>query len=146
MHPSDTRMSSWSPTTYTVGSSQVSSFPMALFKSVNSPLTIKFTASSSQTGAATLRIGTTLSFASGRPQVVVCSSTFTFYTLSMYLTFTQFNNYSGATPAAPTNLNSRGVTRGAYRGFGEVYDVSIPAGTIVAGTNTVRTFEPSQMI
>lgn len=74
MHPSDTRMSSWSPGTYTVGSSELSAFPMALFKSVNSPLTIKFTASSSQTGAATLRIGTTLSFASGRPQVVVCSS------------------------------------------------------------------------
>jgi hypothetical protein len=74
MHPSDSRMSSWSPATYTVGTSKVTSFPMALFKSVNSPLTIKFTASSSQTGAATLRIGTTLSFASGRPQVVVCSS------------------------------------------------------------------------
>lgn len=74
MHPSDKRMSSWSPGTYTVGSSEVSDFPMALFKSVNSPLTIKFTASSSQTGAATLRIGTTLSFASGRPEVKVCSS------------------------------------------------------------------------
>jgi hypothetical protein len=71
MHPSDTRMSSWTPGTYTVGSSSVSSFPMALFKSVNSPLTIVFTATSSQTGAATLRIGTTLSFAGGRPQVTV---------------------------------------------------------------------------
>ncbi|KAJ5040183.1 hypothetical protein NUH16_009985 [Penicillium rubens] len=118
MHPSDSRMSSWSPATYTVGTSKVSSFPMALFKSVNSPVTIKFTASSDQTGAATLRIGTTLAFASGRPQVKV-------------------NSYSGPTPAAPTNLNSRGVTRGAYRGLGEVYDVSIPAGTIVAGSNTI---------
>ncbi|KAJ5131089.1 Glycoside hydrolase-type carbohydrate-binding [Penicillium bovifimosum] len=118
MHPSDSRMSSWNPGTYTVGSSSVSSFPMVLFKAVNSPLTIKFTASSSQTGAATLRIGTTLSFAGGRPQAVI-------------------NSYSGPVPAAPTNLNSRGVTRGAYRGLGEVYDVSIPAGTIVAGTNTI---------
>jgi rhamnogalacturonan endolyase len=49
----------------------------------------------------------------------------------------QINSYTGPTPSAPTNLNSRGVTRGAYRGLGEVYDVSIPAGTIVAGTNTV---------
>ncbi|OQE01648.1 hypothetical protein PENVUL_c042G10162 [Penicillium vulpinum] len=118
MHPSDTRMSSWSPATYTVGTSADSSFPMAIFKSMNSPVTIKFTATSSQTGAATLRIGTTLSFAGGRPQAVI-------------------NKYSGAIPAAPTNLNSRGVTRGAYRGFGEVYDVSIPAGTIVAGSNTI---------
>ncbi|KAJ5362093.1 hypothetical protein N7541_002937 [Penicillium brevicompactum] len=118
MHPSDSRMSSWSPGTYTVGSSSLTDFPMALFKSVNSPLTIKFTATSSQTGAATLRIGTTLSFAGARPQVTV-------------------NSYAGSTPAAPTNLNSRGVTRGAYRGFGEVYDVSLPAGTIVAGSNTI---------
>lgn len=71
MHPSDSRMSSWGPVTYTVGSSSVGSFPMALFKSVNSPVTIKFTATSAQTGAATLRIGTTLSFAGGRPQATV---------------------------------------------------------------------------
>ena len=50
------------------------------------------------------------------------------------------NSYTGSAPSAPTNLNSRGVTRGAYRGLGEVYDVSIPAGTIVAGTNTVSPF------
>ncbi|KAJ5979788.1 hypothetical protein N7481_007086 [Penicillium waksmanii] len=118
MHPSDTRMSSWSPGTYTVGSSTTSQFPMAIFKSVNSPITIKFTATSSQTGAATLRIGTTLSFAGGRPQATI-------------------NSYTGSIPSAPTNLDSRGVTRGAYRGLGEVYDVSIPSGTIVAGTNTI---------
>lgn len=50
---------------------------------------------------------------------------------------TQINKFSGETPPAPTNLNSRGVTRGAYRGFGEVYDVEIPEGTIVEGDNTV---------
>jgi rhamnogalacturonan endolyase len=133
-------MSSWNPGTYTVGSSSVSSFPMALFKSVNSPLTIKFTATSSQTGAATLRIGTTLSFAGGRPQAVVCWPTFT-GTSNMILTIPKINSYTGSVPTAPTNLNSRGVTRGAYRGFGEVYDVSIPAGTIVAGTNTVRAYK-----
>ncbi|KAJ5691939.1 hypothetical protein N7462_001362 [Penicillium macrosclerotiorum] len=118
MHPSDDRMSSWSPGTYTVGSSSESDFPMAIFKSVNSPITISFTATSSQTGAATLRIGTTLSFAGGRPVATI-------------------NSYTGSTPSAPTNLDSRGVTRGAYRGLGEVYDVSIPAGTIVAGKNTI---------
>jgi rhamnogalacturonan endolyase len=111
-------MASWGPLTYTVGSSALSDFPMAIFKGVNDPVTIKFTASSSQTGAATLRIGTTLSFAGGRPQVKV-------------------NSFTGPAPSAPTNLNSRGVTRGAYRGLGEVYNVAIPAGTIVAGTNTV---------
>lgn len=112
---------------------------MALFKSVNSPLTIKFTASSSQTGAATLRIGTTLSFAGGRPQATV--STFTFFSESLLTGAFQLNGYTGSVPSAPTNLDSRGVTRGAYRGMGEVYDVSIPSGYIVEGTNTVR-FSP----
>ncbi|KAL2866909.1 putative rhamnogalacturonase B [Aspergillus lucknowensis] len=118
MHPSDSRMSDWGPLTYTVGSSSLSDFPMAVFKSVNNPVTIKFTATSSQTGAATLRIGTTLSFAGGRPQATI-------------------NSYTGTGPSAPTNLNSRGVTRGAYRGLGEVYDVAIPSGTIVEGENTI---------
>ncbi|KAF2089146.1 polysaccharide lyase family 4 protein [Saccharata proteae CBS 121410] len=117
MHPSDARMASWGPLSYTVGSSALTDVPMALFKSVNDPLTITFTLDSAP-GAATLRIGTTLSFAGGRPQATI-------------------NDYTGDTPAAPTNLNSRGVTRGAYRGFGEVYDVSIPSGTLISGANTI---------
>ncbi|OBT84317.1 hypothetical protein VE02_08332 [Pseudogymnoascus sp. 03VT05] len=118
MHPSDSRMSSWGPLTYTVGSSAVSDFPMALFKSVNTPATIKFTLSSAPSGTTTLRIGTTLSFAGAR-------------------TVAKVNSWQGATPAAPTKIDSRGVTRGAYRGFGEVYDVTIPAATLTSGSNTI---------
>ncbi|OBT59342.1 hypothetical protein VE04_00263 [Pseudogymnoascus sp. 24MN13] len=118
MHPSDSRMSSWGPLTYTVGSSALTDFPMALFKSVNTPATIKFTLSSAPSGTTTLRIGTTLSFAGARPVAKV-------------------NSWQGATPAAPTKIDSRGVTRGAYRGFGEVYDVTIPAGTLTSGSNTI---------
>jgi rhamnogalacturonan endolyase len=118
MHPSDSRMSSWSPRTFTVGSSQTRDMPMAIFKAVNNPQTINFNLNSAPSAGATLRIATTLSFAGGRPQATV-------------------NGWAGPTPAAPTNLNSRGVTRGAYRGFGEVYDVSIPAGTLRAGSNTI---------
>ncbi|KAH7127110.1 rhamnogalacturonase [Dendryphion nanum] len=119
MHPSDSRMAAWGPLTYTVGSSSLDSVPMALFKDVNTPLTIKFTLTAAQaSGAATLRVGTTLSFASGRPTASV-------------------NSWNGATPAAPTKIDSRGVTRGAYRGFGEVYDFQIPAGTLKEGANTV---------
>ncbi|CAJ2504634.1 Uu.00g120280.m01.CDS01 [Anthostomella pinea] len=117
MHPSDTRMSAWTPVTYTVGSSSIGQFPMALFQTVNNPVTIKFTLASAP-GAATLRIATTLSFAGSRPQAVV-------------------NSWTGPAPAAPTKIDSRGVTRGAYRGYGEVYDVSVPAGTLVAGSNTI---------
>ena len=119
MHPTDSRMSSWSPLTYTVGSSSLDSVPMALFKNVNTPFTIKFSLSSEQAnGAATLRVGTTLAFAGGRPSVSI-------------------NSYNAAVPAAPTKIDSRGVTRGAYRGFGEIYDYKIPVGTLVSGSNTI---------
>ncbi len=117
MHPSDSRMSSWGPLTYTVGSSQLSDFPMAVFQTVNNPVTISFNLNSAP-GAATLRIATTLSFAGSRPQAAV-------------------NGWAGPAPAAPTKIDSRGVTRGAYRGYGEVYTVSIPAGKLVAGSNTI---------
>lgn len=118
MHPSDSRMSSWGPLTYTVGSSAESDFPMAVFKDVNSPVTIDFDLGSAPSGTVTLRIATTLSFAGARPQATV-------------------NGWAGPVPSAPTNLNSRGVTRGAYRGRGEVYDVTIPSGTLRSGSNTI---------
>ena len=118
MHPSDSRMSSWGQLTYTVGSSPLSDFPMAIFKSVNNPVTIRFNLNSAPGSAATLRVATTLSFAGSRPQVVV-------------------NGWSAAAPAAPSKIDSRGITRGAYRGYGEVYDISIPFGKLVAGSNTI---------
>ncbi|KAK2809818.1 hypothetical protein FQN50_003458 [Emmonsiellopsis sp. PD_5] len=118
MHPSDSRMADWGPLTYTVGSSALTDFPMALFKSVNSPVTIEFSLSAEQTGAATLRIGTTLAFAGARPQATI-------------------NSFAADAPPAPTKIDSRGVTRGAYRGYGEIYDVEIPEGTLVEGSNTV---------
>ncbi|KAL1611528.1 hypothetical protein SLS59_000247 [Nothophoma quercina] len=113
MHPSDSRMESWGSQTYTVGSSSLGNVPMALVKGTNQ-LTIKFTGA---TGT-TLRIGTTLAFASCRPGVVV-------------------NSWTATTPAAPTKIDSRGLTRGAYRGFGEVYNFEIPSGTLTSGTNTI---------
>lgn len=117
MHPSDSRMTAWKPVTYTVGSSSLNQFPMAIFQTVNNPVTIKFNLASAP-GAATLRIATTLSFAGSRPQAKV-------------------NSWTATAPSAPTKIDSRGVTRGAYRGYGEVYDVSIPSGTLVKGDNTI---------
>ncbi|KAM0808410.1 putative Rhamnogalacturonate lyase [Seiridium cardinale] len=116
MHPSDSRMSSWTPGT--VASTAASSWPMAIFKDVNDGTKISFSLSSAISSAATLRIATTLSFAGGRPQATV-------------------NSYACSAPAAPTTIDSRGVTRGAYRGWGDVYDCSVPAGNLVSGTNTI---------
>ncbi|KAF9483429.1 polysaccharide lyase family 4 protein [Pholiota conissans] len=118
MHPSDTRMSSWGPVTFTAGSSSASSFPMAQFKEINNPTTIKWSASSSQIGARTLRIRTTSAFAGGRPQITV-------------------NSWTSSAPPAPPEVDSRGVTRGTWRGLNQVYDFAIPSGTLVAGSNTI---------
>lgn len=115
MHPSDSRMAPWSPLTYTVGSSTLDSVPMAIVKGMN-PFTIKFKGNS---GATTLRVGTTLAFASCRPAV-------------------EINSFSAPVPAAPTKIDSRGFTRGAYRGYGEVYNYAIPAGTLTDGDNTIK--------
>ena len=72
-----------------------------------------------QAGSArTLRIFTTLSFAGGRPTVKV-------------------NSFTPATPGAPAKIDSRGFTRGAYRGYGEVYSFSIPAANLNTGDNTI---------
>ena len=118
MHPSDSRMGKWGPITYTIGSSSVGQFPMAQFQAVNNPTTIVWTASSSQIGARTLRIRTTESFAGGRPQITV-------------------NSWTSSAPGAPTKVDSRGVTRGTWRGLNQVYDYAIPSGTLIAGRNTI---------
>lgn len=118
MHPSDTRMSAWPPTTFTLGSSATGDFPMAQVKNMNDPTTIRATLTATQAGSArTLKIYTTLSFAGGRPGVVV-------------------NGFALPTPAAPTKIDSRGLTRGAYRGYCEVYTFAIPAARLLVGVNT----------
>ncbi|KAG9218287.1 hypothetical protein CCMSSC00406_0009901 [Pleurotus cornucopiae] len=116
MHPSDSRMSSWGPITFTVGSN-INGFPMAIFKTIGA-VTVRFTLNSNQLGARTLQIGTTLAFAGGRPQVTV-------------------NGWSGPQPPAPSQPDSRGVTRGTWRGNNIMYTVNIPSGTLVSGTNTL---------
>ncbi|KAF5348362.1 hypothetical protein D9758_010904 [Tetrapyrgos nigripes] len=115
MHPSDTRMSNWGPVTFTVGQA-VSSFPMAIFQAVGS-VTIHFTLSSSQGGARTLDIFTTLAFAGARPQITL-------------------NSFTGAIPAIPNQPDSRGVTRGTWRGNNIQYSVAIPSGTLKTDGST----------
>lgn len=71
MHPSDARMSSWGPTTYTVGSSSTADFPAYQWKDVNNPTTVEFTLTSAQLAARTVRIGITAAYAGGRPRITV---------------------------------------------------------------------------
>lgn len=120
MHPSDSRMSPWTPVTFTWGSSSTADFPMAQIQNLNDPTTIVVTLTAAQVAAArTLRIWTTLSFAGARPGVTV-------------------NGHAQATPAAPVKIDSRGFTRGAYRGYGEHYEFSLSVGTLVSGSNSIQ--------
>ncbi|WP_436524308.1 rhamnogalacturonan lyase B N-terminal domain-containing protein [Actinoplanes sp. HUAS TT8] len=117
MHPSDTRMSSWTASSYSA--TDAAKFPMAEFKSVNSPMALNFTLTSVPANGVKLRIGTTSSFAGGRPAVTIGS----------------YSSPASASPA-PTNLDSRNVTRGTWRGINTTYTFTIPAGALKTGTNT----------
>ena len=118
MHPSDTRNASWGPVTYTVGSSSAAQFPSYQWKAINNPSTVRFTLSSSQIAARTVRIGITAAYAGGRPQITV-------------------NNWTSAGPAASTQPNSRSLTIGTYRGNNALYAFAVPASAFVTGTNTM---------
>ncbi|MGN6367724.1 MAG: rhamnogalacturonan lyase B N-terminal domain-containing protein [Phycisphaerae bacterium] len=125
MHPTDVRMDPWpSSTTYTIGASTPDQFPMIQAKDVNNSTRIVFTLTPQQAATnLTLRIGDTFAFAGGRPFITVNAGTATAWT--------------SAIPAPPPNLNSRGITRGTWRGFNLLYTYDIPAGKLVAGANTI---------
>jgi rhamnogalacturonan endolyase len=111
-------MSKWGGT-YTVGESKPIDFPMALFSKIGGTGNIVFELSAAKAlGPSTLRVGTTLAFKGGRPSP-------------------RIGSWTGTTSKIPKNLNSRGITRGGYRGFGEMYEFHIPAGVLKAGRNTL---------
>lgn len=119
MHPSDTRMASWGPVTYTVGSSSDSQFPAYQFKLVNNPTTIQFTLSASEIAQYTVRIGITAAYAGGRPQITV-------------------NNWTSPAPSPSAQPDSRSLTIGTYRGNNTLFTYTVPASAFVAGTNTMQ--------
>jgi len=94
---------------------------MAQLKDTNlqNPTTITFSLTAAQLSTATtLRIGTTLSEAGGRPVITV-------------------NGKTLLAAAAPSQkMPSRGFTRGAYRGFGEIYTFVV-AGKLKVGGNSI---------
>ncbi|KAK9770882.1 putative Rhamnogalacturonate lyase [Seiridium cardinale] len=119
MHPSDDRMASWEVTDFIVGTNTAADLPMALFKGVNDGIYVNFTLDSVPGSDVTARVATTLSFAGARPLV-------------------SLNDDAGDEPAAPTKIDSRGVTRGAYRGYGEVYTFTWSSDTLVEGDNWLQ--------
>jgi rhamnogalacturonan endolyase len=123
MHPSDSRMTPWVDTTFTVGVSTPADWPMAEWKdpSLNPVNTISFTLTAQQAATPlTLRIALTRTGVGGR-------------------TIINVNNgaYNSPTPAAPTEPSTRGVTLGNWRGNNVMFTYSIPTSALHAGTNTI---------
>jgi rhamnogalacturonan endolyase len=118
MHPSDVRLNSWGPVTYTVGTSAVSTFPAVQFRGANTPTTVKFELASNQVAAHTVRIGINSTYAGGRPTLTI-------------------NSWTSPTPATSTQPSSRSITIGTYRGNNQMYTYSVPASAFVSGTNTL---------
>jgi rhamnogalacturonan endolyase len=119
MHPSDVRISSWNPGTYTIGSSSASSFPCYQWKDVNGSQNVSFALTAAQAAAAhTLRIGITIAYANARPVVTM-------------------NSWTSAVPSPSTQPSTRSLTVGSYRGNNTTFTYSIPATAFVTGTNTL---------
>jgi rhamnogalacturonan endolyase len=111
-------MGDWTISSYVVDTDSASDFPMALFMGYNDGISINFTLTSVPDDDVIARIATTLSFAGGRPQMTL-------------------NSNACDAPDAPTKIDSRGVTRGAYRGYGEVYNCTWSSDTLVEGDNSL---------
>ena len=124
MHPSDTRMSPWTPVDFVVGTTPESDWPLAEWVGVNNANRITFTLTAPQAAQAdTLRIGISWAFAGGRPQITVNAGTSTAWT--------------SAIPSPSAQPDSRGITKGSWRGNNTTFAYNIPTGKLVAGTNTV---------
>ncbi|KAF8750270.1 Rhamnogalacturonan lyase B, N-terminal [Rhizoctonia solani] len=121
--PSDKRMHEWLRT-YTVGQQGIGYFPMAIFKAIG-PATVRWAMNSSQTGARTLEIGVTLAFAGGRPQVTI-------------------NGWTGPAPPAPSQPNSRGVTRAA--GVLKSNEVNVMTINVISGSSGDTYLSPNVVI
>jgi rhamnogalacturonan endolyase len=119
MHPSDSRIATWNPGTYVVGSSSpASGFPCYQWNGVNGTETIQFSLTSAQVAAHTVRIGITTAYANARPRITV-------------------NSWTSAIPVISTQPSTRTLTIGTYRGNNFTYSFSVPASAFVAGTNTL---------
>ena len=120
MHPSDVRAGSWSPGTYTVGtSSPATGMPCYQWKDIaGGNQAIQFTLTAGQIAASTVRVGMTCANAGARPNIAV-------------------NSWTAGLQAASTQPTSRTLTVGTYRGNNVTYTFSVPASVLVVGTNTL---------
>jgi len=124
MHPSDVRMANWAGVpNFVVGTNTDAQFPMAQFMGVNNSQRFTFTLTAAQVQSLTFRVGITLGFSGARPKITVNAG--------------QSYAWTSGNPTASSDLNSRGVTRGTWRGTNQLYTFGIPSTAFRAGTNTI---------
>ena len=125
MHPSDVRMTNWGSTpNFVIGTNTDSQWPLAQFMGVNNSQRITFQLTSAQASVGqTLRIGITWGFSGARPKITVNAG--------------QTGAWTSANPSASSDLNSRGITRGTWRGDNQMYTFNIPTSALKIGTNSI---------
>jgi rhamnogalacturonan endolyase len=119
-HPSDSRMAIWSSETYTVGASAPGDFPAAQWRDVNTPTRIAFVLTPNALHDYRLRLFITLSQAGARPTINVNRL------------------WDAKVPPPPDHPDSRGITRGTYRGNNTLYETTVPGTALHAGTNVIE--------
>jgi rhamnogalacturonan endolyase len=121
MHPSDVRMTSWTATpNFVIGTNTDADWPSVQFMGVNNSQRITFNLTAAQVQNLTLRVGITWGFSGARPKITVNSGT-----------------WISGNPSASADLNSRGITRGTWRGVNQLYVFNIPSSAFHSGTNTI---------
>lgn len=119
MHPSDVRMSAWTPGDYIVGSSNPGTgFPAYQWMGVNNNLVVRFNLSADQIASYRLRIGITIGYIGGRPNV-------------------QVNDWTSSLSANVSQPGTRSLTVGTYRGNNTIYAFTVPASALVEGQNVL---------
>ena len=124
-HPSDSGMAPFSNGNFVVGHSKDGDWPLAEWKSVNDDQRITFPLGAEQARTAlTLRIGITWAYFEGRPHIELNAAT--------------SHRWKSAVPEQSVQpKQSRGITRGTYRGNNYIFSFDIPPHSLHAGSNTI---------
>lgn len=117
MHPSDTRLASWTPGNFIIGTSTTNQFPGYMWKDINSPYLVYFRLTTAQYASSfKIRIGVTEGVTGGRPAIEV-------------------NTWSAALQSQKSQADTRSLTVGTYRGNNQVYEYTVPASAWIKDTS-----------
>jgi rhamnogalacturonan endolyase len=109
MHPSDSRLLSWKPTNFIIGTTATSEFSGYMWKDINNDYLVYFRLSSSQIAQSfKIRVGVTEGMAGGRPTIAV-------------------NGWTAALQGDKGQADTWSLTVGTYRGNNYIYEFTVPA-------------------